>query len=198
MQCLVKDGSQLVIHNDSALGQDQPNDDDTPDVRGNMNSVNTPGPPTPIRLHGDGGMSTIAEGDEEDDEDDDDGLVVETFYAELISECKLRLEYETTMMTREQDGREEEIQVPMHPIQMRPENTLLFMARSEEQVPLECDLPEQAILEPEDVYVAYETAESDDTDYAESDEIGRYVELCFTKDMSPVIFGRVSVQPHGS
>merc|ERR1712086_862475 len=99
----------------------------------------------------------------------------------------LRPEYETTMTTREQDGREEEIQVPMHPIQMMPENTLLFMARSDEQVQLECDLPEQAILEPEDVCVAYHTDESDDTDYAESDEVGRYVELCFTKDMSSII-----------
>ena len=54
-----------------------------------------------------------------------------------------------TMMIREQDGREEEVQLPMHPIQMMSENTLLFMAKADEDAPLGID-----ILEPENIYIA--------------------------------------------
>ena len=39
IQFLVKRGCQSTTDGDSAFGQEQPNDNDSPDVRGNANSV---------------------------------------------------------------------------------------------------------------------------------------------------------------
>ena len=67
---------------------------------------------------------------------------------------------------------------------MMSENTLLFMAKADEQVYLGTE-----ILEPESIYIAdlNYSNELDDNDYGERDDIGPYVELCFTTDMGPIV-----------
>ena len=77
---------------------------------------------------------------------------------------------------------------------MMSENTLLFMAKADEQVQLGNELLEQVylgteILEPEDIYIADHNYNNklDDNDYGETDDSGPYVEFCFTPDMAPII-----------
>ena len=74
-----------------------------------------PDPPTPQPIDVEGELHTIAEEDEMENADE---LVIETFYAKLTSDYRLQRDPEMTMILREQDGREEEVQLPMHPIQM--------------------------------------------------------------------------------
>ena len=146
------------------------------------NSVSTPGPPTLVSLDFGGDLPTIAEGDNEDAyEDDADGLILETFLTELMDEYELQETDETTLIVQKQDGREEEVRVPPQPTQMMPENILLFMAKSEEQMPPEHDHPRleqhgSVFLESENLYIANCYGESADEDCTETNDIGQYVD----------------------
>ena len=73
-----------------------------------------------------------------------------------------------------------------------PENTILFMAKAEDDDGQHGDmLLEQVqhgnmILEPEELYLT-DLDNEPETEPVDYDEIGPYVELCFTTDMAPIV-----------
>ena len=113
-------------------------------------------------------MPTIHEDDEERDADE---LIVENFYAELMSSDPMAdLAFKEWLETMNPS-----------PVQMMTENTILFMAKAGESYE-RSNVP----LESAEVYL-YDTNENQEIQIAESDEIGPYVELCFTMDMAPIV-----------
>jgi hypothetical protein len=139
-------------------------------VSGNAQSdTRTPsdGPPTPQSYNVGGELSAI----EEDDDEEENELVVESFYAELMSEVPLDVDL------RFQDDAGNE-----HPVHMMPGNTVLITVKADDdQVETGNEL-----LESVDLYLT-DVNEADEHPTLDSDEIGPYVEICFTHDMAPII-----------
>ncbi len=100
---------------------------------------------------------------EEDEERDADELIIDSLYAELMSDKPL----ETDPRFEVERG-----DAPPMPVHTMPENTVLFMAEEDDS---EIYIPDMNIDTEEQI--------------ADSDEIGPYVELCFTTDMAPVVLG---------
>ena len=84
-------------------------------------------------------------------------------------------------------------EVPLAPIEMMPENTVQFMVPLEHDRELHGDMPPtggygSVPLDPIEVYISdLEGTEASPTMTVDVDEIGPYVELCFTKDMAPIV-----------
>ena len=147
--------------------------DDLEELRGNTDPDtgergNTPplGPPTPQSIDVGGDLTPIPE-------DAEDELTIETFYAELMSDCPLQPDqaYEETFGN-----------IQPLPVQMMPDNTILFMAKTED----ESVQHGNELLESASVYL-HNIDENQETATPECDEIGPYVELCFTDNMAPIV-----------
>ena len=135
-------------------------------------STRTPslGPPTPQSIEVGGDLPTIHEDNEESD---DNQLIVENFYAELMSDIPLQ-----------PDPLFEELHGDMHPlpVQMMPEDTVIFMAKGDDDRVLRGDM----LLESAETYISdFDMSAENQT--IDSDEIGTYVELCFTAAMAPIV-----------
>ena len=147
------------------LSPSPPQRDDSPSAPSHPSS-STNGPPTPQDVSVGGDLQTIDEGSEDDD---DDALITASFYAELMSDEPLK----------EDDTYEETC---VYPVQMMPENIVLFMAEDDDQSEYRGNMN----LESTEVLITQ--THLDSKDYAcDKDEIGDYAEICFTSEMSPVI-----------
>ena len=119
IQCLVKHGCQSVIDDNAEVARElsqevQPSNNAT-DVRGNATppaQVQSAGPPTPQNIEVGGALPPIQQGD---DEENTDEFIVESFYAELMSDSPLQ-----------RDPRFE--QTPHTMVQMMPEDTILMLS----------------------------------------------------------------------
>jgi len=172
IQCLVKPGCPYNIDDTTDLNQElMPNprgsaNDNTGDV---PEAVRTPqDPPTPIVV---GDLPTI---DEDDEERDDDSLMIECFYTELMDSLLLADDSRFPEMPKEQ-------------VYMMPEETVLFMVptSNEDDEPITHDRS-HGDVHLEELEVSLANADCKDLTI-EEDEIGEYVELCFTPDMSKLI-----------
>ena len=171
IQCLVQRGcSRTLDENVEVEVPEAPPPPEHRERQGNTPAspdIMTPGPPTPLPSDVGGDLSTIHEEDEGVQADE---LIVESWYAELMSDEQLE------PMDQEHGN------APLYPVHMMPEQTVLFTTEaSEEQVELGNEL-----LENTDIYLSDMDADPDDY-IIEEDDIGRYVELCFTSDMAPII-----------
>lgn len=128
--------------------------------------IQTTEPPTPHDIDIGGELPTIDEGDEHDADD----LILESFYAELMSDEPLREEDDDAGVPGNMNP------VPYGPVHMMPEATILFMTKSEQL--------DDEPLEPTEVYI--DDAEPTMEVY-ETDEVGDYVEICYTREMAPTI-----------
>jgi hypothetical protein len=172
IQCLMKRGCHSIIEDSPELAQELMPSAAPPQSQGNdaVTPAQQPEPPTlPEDDHG-GRLPTIYEEDETTSSHADE-LIVESFYAELMSDSPLQ--DDPTISQLFGNG------IPM-PVYMMPEDTVLFMAHDEDQVYRGC-----AILEKE-VYIAREETSSD-TQYIDRDDNGPYVEMCFPAEMSKIV-----------
>ena len=170
IQCLMKSGCHSILDENAQIIQELAPTPATPqEMHGNAHpEPRSAGPPTPQSFDIGGELQPIDEGDDEEAADE---LITEAFWAELENNEPLQ-----------PDPLYNDTEQPM-PQKMMPESTILFMARGE----LDSEMHGNTHLEPTEVYV------KDTDDVAEgpieSDEIGQYVELCFTDDMAPVVLG---------
>ena len=169
VQCLVKRGCPRTIDDNIELGIPEAPIPDYEERQGNSPAspeIMTPGPPTPRSLDIGGDLPTIHE---EDDGAQADELIVESWYAELTSDTPL-----------EPTKEEEHGNVPPCPVHMMPENTVLFTTEASEGQHGN-ELPDTT-----DIYMSDEDADPE-TYNIDEDDIGQYVELCFTGDMAPIV-----------
>ena len=161
LQFLIKKGCQLCIddYTDTDIARVLSPFPPTVEVSEEDNS--TANPPTPAE---DGRLPTIQEDNEETSLDD---LIMETFYAELVSTEPL-----------EPDHSVEETLKYSPPVHMMPEGTVLLMAAVEpDQV-----MPGNPLLE--SVTILISDVECPESYIIDKDEIGPFVELCFTPEMA--------------
>ena len=176
IQCLVKNGCQSVIDDNAEVARElshgvQPSNS-APDARGHSTppaQVQSAGPPTPQQIEVGGELPTIQEGDDEGNADE---LIVESYYAELMSDVPLQ-----------PDPRFEE--TPPTMVQMMPEDTILVMATGDDDQ----EIRGNTTLESEEIYISDLDGSSADDQSIEYDDTGAYVEICFSDDMAPVILG---------
>jgi hypothetical protein len=145
-----------------------PNNQPSRDPAGSSTTPPSAGPPTPLNIGGD--LPTIPEETEELDADE---LIIESFYAELMSDQPIADVTDEVSRYEEMRGN-----VPPQPVHTMPENSVLFWTEEES---LEIQIP--SALENE----IYLTNEGYGEPIADTDEIGEYAELCFTTDMAPVV-----------
>ena len=134
------------------------------------------GPPTPIDMGGE--LPTIHEDDHEATIDE---LITETFYAELLEQRELQEDLEFYTMYPDR--------TPM-PIQMMPQDTTLFMAQEDDD--LHGNLPDpNTSLDSVETLIYYndEIPEAE----TEEDDVGSYIELCFSKDMAQIILSEADL-----
>ena len=179
IQCLCGPGSNITndspeITHELMQSSRQPSDPgSTQEMRGNANPDN---PPTPQTIDVGGELPTIAEDSEEDDD-----LTLQVFYAELTSDTPL----ESGPIYEEPD--------PFRrPITMMPEDSILFMVNDDPDQELRGNVnpgPESLgdeHLEPCEISLLLADPDSEDN-HIDTDDIGQYVELCFTPEMSATI-----------
>ncbi len=143
-----------------------PNNQPSRDPAGQPTTPPTAGPPTPQSLNVGGDLSTIQEENEEQDADE---LIIESFYAELMSDQPIP-------DVADGDTRYEEMRgnAPPLPVHTMPENTVLFWTEEED---LEIHISNASEAEIHITDAGYEEP------IADNDEIGQYAELCFTTEM---------------
>ena len=147
-----------------------------------------------------GDIHDLGYGDEDDDypgfgqplspiqEGNEDDLITQAFYEELISETPLS-DAETPLA-----------EVPPHPIYTMPEQ-IVYIATGDGEMHMQEWYPED-IKDQSQTLIAQPTSTtpSDSTttdDYMDEDDIGKYVEICYTDNMAPVILEEGQVVHEG-
>ena len=176
MQCLIKSGCPHTIEDNSSISRELSSSSTPPDDhRGNEDDADAPStdeplePLTPVDIDVEGDLPTIHEDNEEHDTDE---FILENFYAELMSD---------KVLLQETDEQVSHGNVHLYPVHMMPENTVVFTVTNDGG-----DSDEYQHEYVHDVMLDV-NVHAEDNISLESDEIGTYVEICFTTDMAPVV-----------
>jgi len=171
LQCLIREHCPCTVDEPTEVGNDFPTTQQpgaSEELHGDVHPQQPSDPPTPLEIGGE--LPTIQE---DDAEQDDDALTIEAFYAELMSEVPM-----------EQDTTYEELYANVYymPVQTMPESTVLFTVEAGEDQVQHGDV----LLESMEVLLS-DPEETDDSHACDTDDVGDYIELCFTTDMAPIV-----------
>ena len=172
IQCLTKRGCPRTIDDnidvDTPEVTPQPDDDQWQGNSPAMPTSDDHGPPTPQSIDIGGDLPTIHE---ENDGAQAEELIVESWYAELVSTEPL------TDTKEEMRGN-----VPLCPVHMMPEDTVVFTTEASDNQ----DQLGNELLETTDICLT--DTEADPEKYLiDEDDTGQYAELCFTREMAPIV-----------
>ena len=196
MQCLCRSGGITILDESPEIIKELSTSSSTPTQAQDDDQEQSDTLPQELPDIG-GPLPTIHE---DEDEHSLDEYILESFYAELMDQEPL------------DDEETEELLDHYHPVTMMPANTFLIHGVEQDElgdpkdenenvlhgnVHIQEETPPEAhgdvTLEP--VLTTWSAAEQEDDEPLEEDEIGKYVELCFTEDMTPVILAEDQTPP---